>query len=903
MKTALNPKTSGVPADGKGPIWQRPLVLTALFLALALSLLFLPSFDINKVMFSNDGPLGAMVAEQNSMPAIFTGLWVDLNWLGSEGLAPAPAITTFLRLLSPFTYARILPPASLFIVGISACFCFRRFKLAPLACVLGGLAAGLNSDFLSTSCWGVASQTVGFGAMYVALGLLAGSGSRPWAKVVLAGLAVGIGVMEAYDVGALFSLFVAAFVVYQAIFMSEGCAPVNAGRGVAQVAVVAVFAAFISAQALTGLIGTQVIGVAGAQQDKDTKEKVWPMMTEWSLPKAEALQVFVPGIFGYRNTWHMYDDEQPGADQYWGTIGEDPNIAMAQEMLKNPNPEAQAQAEGYLKNGSLLWRLVGTGFYLGVPVVVIALWAMFQAFRNEASPFTKFQRRAIWFWLGVAVISLLLSFGKFAPFYRLFYALPYASAIRNPDKFMHVFAWAMLIVFAYGVHGLSVAYLQNPLARAEGLLTQFKNWWAKSSAFDRRWLGGCLAVVVISCLSWAVYAQNAKQLAAYIATVGISSDIAPKIASFSIAAVGWFVGLLVVTVGLLALIFSGQFAGARSCKAAWMLGALIVFDLARAGAPWIIYQDVPYKYAKDPIIEMLADKPYEHRVAMLPVPGSSEQVFLLSNAYGSYWKQGLFFYNNVQCADVVQEPRVSADKEEFASALPPNNIFNLLRFWELSNTRYILAPGGDFVSKQLDPSGRVFRVVQQFDFVPRRANPVTSVDFITQTNATGGLALLEFTQALPRAKLFANWQVNTDDTNTLQMVASQSFDPHDKVLVADASLAAPSPTNVNMNAGTVEITDYKAKRIELSADVKVPAVLLLSERYNSKWQVTVDGQPARLLRCDFILRGVSLPPGKHTVVFHFAPPLTALYVSLTAIGIGILLVGWLAVGGKSEDGE
>jgi uncharacterized membrane protein YfhO len=106
-----------------------------------------------------------------------------------------------------------------------------------------------------------------------------------------------------------------------------------------------------------------------------------------------------------------------------------------------------------------------------------------------------------------------------------------------------------------------------------------------------------------------------------------------------------------------------------------------------------------------------------------------------------------------------------------------------------------------------------------------------------------------------------------------------------------------------MNAGTVEITDYKAKRIELSADVRVPAVLLLSERYNSKWQVTVDGQPARLLRCDFILRGVSLPPGKHTVVFHFAPPLTALYVSLTAIGIGIVLLGVLAVGKKSEDGE
>ncbi len=213
MKVDTKSPVSGRAGTAKSAGTKSPLLWEALLLAVSLSLLFRKSFDSAYVHFSNDGPLGAMVAEQNSMPAILTGLWMDLNWLGSEGLSPSPTITTFMRFVSPLTYGRILPPAALFIVGISACFCFRKMKLAPLACVLGGLAAALNSDFLSTCTWGVASQIVGFGANYVALGLLADKQSgRQWARVILAGMAVGIGIMEAYDIGALFSVFVAAYI-------------------------------------------------------------------------------------------------------------------------------------------------------------------------------------------------------------------------------------------------------------------------------------------------------------------------------------------------------------------------------------------------------------------------------------------------------------------------------------------------------------------------------------------------------------------------------------------------------------------------------------------------------------------------------------------------------------------
>jgi uncharacterized membrane protein YfhO len=55
----------------------------------------------------------------------------------------------------------------------------------------------------------------------------------------------------------------------------------------------------------------------------------------------------------------------------------------------------------------------------------------------------------------------------------------------------------------------------------------------------------------------------------------------------------------------------------------------------------------------------------------------------------------------------------------------------------------------------------------------------------------------------------------------------------------------------------------------------------------------VDDKPAEILRCNYIMRGVFLPPGQHTVEFRFRPPLKYLYISVTAFVIGLLLGGYV----------
>ena len=62
-------------------------------------------------------------------------------------------------------------------------------------------------------------------------------------------------------------------------------------------------------------------------------------------------------------------------------------------------------------------------------------------------------------------MSVLLAFGRHAPFYQFFYELPYASAIRNPQKFMEIpkalgadFVKATQRVYTGGADGSKITF-------------------------------------------------------------------------------------------------------------------------------------------------------------------------------------------------------------------------------------------------------------------------------------------------------------------------------------------------------------------------------------------------------------------------------------------------------------
>jgi hypothetical protein len=260
-----------------------------------------------------------------------------------------------------------------------------------------------------------------------------------------------------------------------------------------------------------------------------------------------------------------------------------------------------------------------------------------------------------------------------------------------------------------------------------------------------------------------------------------------------------------------------------------------------------------------------------------------------------------FQYYNIQCLDVVQMPREPVDYVAYETALSANP----LRHWELTNTRYLLAPTAmlDPLNQQIDPGQKRFRIATEFEIIPKPwvVNP-TAYEHMTAVQSTNGpCALFEFTGALPRAKLYTNWRVNTNDQATLAELASPSFAPADTVLVADALPASSALGSTNQPAGSVQFVSYAPKQLHLRAKATAASVLLLNDHFDPNWKVSVDGKLEPLLRCNYIMQGVQVPSGTHEIEFRFEPPQTSLYVSLAAIGLGLVLIGVLGLSRAPEE--
>jgi hypothetical protein len=205
------------------------------------------------------------------------------------------------------------------------------------------------------------------------------------------------------------------------------------------------------------------------------------------------------------------------------------------------------------------------------------------------------------------------------------------------------------------------------------------------------------------------------------------------------------------------------------------------------------------------------------------------------------------------------------------------------------------------LNQQIDPVQHRFRIAARFDLAlkPSVSTFTGAGDELTAIiKPDGQYAVFDFTGALPRAKLYANWQVSTNDEAALKELASVEFDPERTVLVANPSNSNPqasSTPNLQPSTNSVEFTGYAPKRIVLRAKAGVPSVLLLNDKYDPNWKVWVDGKPETLLRCNYLMRGVKVPPGEHVVEFRFAPPIDTLYISLAAVALGLGLLGFLAL--------
>lgn len=455
-------------------------------------------------------------------------------------------------------------------------------------------------------------------------------------------------------------------------------------------------------------------------------------------------------------------------------------------------------------------------------------------------PILLLRRRTpqVWFFVGLAVLTLLYALGASTPFFRLFYLIPGVSMFRAPS----------IIIFLYG---LSVATLG-------AIAVQQLQDWVHEGRMDAE---GRVARPAL----WA--AAGVLALLALLASAGAITSLwlslfGDTIRPDRLMANEGFIqrGFWIATAVAVAVAACWELAarGVLSARALVLLLAVIAAgDLYRAGRPFIVHtalmnrqvDGAPMFRPDDSILALqrLRDAGGVFRVMDLgPLMG----------AQSAYGQNDLAMHGLEQLAG-----HHGNEMGRYRNLIGGEHAMNLatseLRLADVTNTEYFLIPG---------------RVED-----PRLEEVHLGTYSIVYRN----------TRALPRAFLAGSVEVVPGGEAAIARLLAPDFDARSTVVVEE-----PLPAEVEVQpgaAGTVEWLERQVDEYTLRVVPDRPALLVVLDNHYPAWEAQVNGRSVPIHRVNHTFRAVAVPPGEHTVTFRYRP--TALRLGA---GISLAVLALLA---------
>ncbi|MDR3271958.1 MAG: YfhO family protein [Flavobacteriaceae bacterium] len=90
----------------------------------------------------------------------------------------------------------------------------------------------------------------------------------------------------------------------------------------------------------------------------------------------------------------------------------------------------------------------------------------------------------------------------------------------------------------------------------------------------------------------------------------------------------------------------------------------------------------------------------------------------------------------------------------------------------------------------------------------------------------------------------------------------------------------------------IQLTEYSPDKLTYKANSKAEKLAVFSEIYYPHgWTATIDGKNSQIFKVDYLLRGLVVPVGQHTIVFTFDPPVirTGQTIVLITFAVFVLL--------------
>ncbi|MBB4090253.1 YfhO family protein [Salinibacter ruber] len=150
----------------------------------------------------------------------------------------------------------------------------------------------------------------------------------------------------------------------------------------------------------------------------------------------------------------------------------------------------------------------------------------------------------------------------------------------------------------------------------------------------------------------------------------------------------------------------------------------------------------------------------------------------------------------------------------------------------------------------------------------RQQLPGTEVAYRSQKS---GVLVLENTDAVPRGFLVGQTEVVEDPKQMWSRLRSSSFDPRQTALLSEPLDQPVTPIDSN---GTAEVTmeHYEPEEIRWTVETDAPRLFVASEvYYPAGWNAYLNGEQVPIHRINYLLRGVHVPEGEHTLEMRFEP--------------------------------
>jgi hypothetical protein len=468
--------------------------------------------------------------------------------------------------------------------------------------------------------------------------------------------------------------------------------------------------------------------------------------------------------------------------------------------------------------------------YLGLPVVVLAVLGA--AVRER--------RRQIWWLGGIGVLFLLVSLGADTPFYKLWWALmPLVKKTRAPGMAFFVVALVTAIFAGIGAERALTGdgrRLFKPALIAGGIVT----------------LLGLTGVLGHVATSLAAALQLATGGGGTAAAEANQSAILWGAASS---------GLALAATGLVAGLIGSE--GGGGGRLTPRTGALAVILIVGADL-WLNARQF-WTYTRplgpDPVIARIAATPRPYRVMNLPrgaYAGSILMAFDVPEVFG-YHGNELRYYDELW-----------GGQDEW-------KYLGVLSLWDLWAVRYAVLPAG----------GRTI------DSIPGFRRIMDSVPALNgaRVNLFERITPARYARVVPGA-------IKADSAAIIPTLVDPRMDPSRLVLFSKDQPVTPAPiTQLPAPiAARAAVTFWEPGRMRIALDPApaAAAYLLVAENWYPDWVGTVDGRPAQVLRGDYSLLTVPVPPGAKAVELSVRSKLYELGRTITLGSLAILVIGLVA---------